>query len=202
MPEEAKSDFIGKYVCYDAIDGGACWGRIKAEAKVNTVNGLVDVFILSGRLVRYKRARQGTTLKVGTPDDGFRTMSQVDGGKLESDLVFEVRRFNGDTILWKSGINVEKDVIDIEQFVNRVSTDDLFLAVMRGRDSGSTAKTALELGIEALCGAVQACDKKAAPADTESIEPRLKEELKKRLEGETDGQRDCGSERGNGTETP
>ena len=41
---------MGKYVCYGLSDGSFTWGRIKAEATVNTPNGPKEVFILTDRM--------------------------------------------------------------------------------------------------------------------------------------------------------
>lgn len=44
------SGFVGKYVYYGDKEGGFCFGRIVAEAKVNTADGIKEVFILEDRM--------------------------------------------------------------------------------------------------------------------------------------------------------
>lgn len=98
--------FIGKYVCYGNADGLFCWGRIKAEAEVNTVEGPREVFILEGRMSGPYRA----------------------GGE-------KIRKFKGDTILRKDMIDLEKDIFDKESGgLGTLTDDDLFLLVLKSRE--------------------------------------------------------------------
>lgn len=95
------SGFIGKYVCYGNDAGMFCWGRIKDEAEVNTVDGPKEVFILDQRM--------------SGPHVGME----------------RIRCHKGDTILQKDKIDLEKDVFDrdVREF-EAVSNEDLFLIVL------------------------------------------------------------------------
>jgi hypothetical protein len=94
--------FVGKYVCYGNKDGMFCWGRIKAEVEVNTMEGPKEAFILDERMSGPYSA----------------------GG-------CRIRKFKGDTVLRKDKINIETDIFDrdVREF-DGISNDDLFLLVM------------------------------------------------------------------------
>jgi len=48
-----NSPYVGKYVCFGLSDGSFTWGRIKADAVVNTPNGPKEVFVLTDRMTCY-----------------------------------------------------------------------------------------------------------------------------------------------------
>ena len=103
---------IGKYVCYrNSETGGFCWGRIKAEAQVNTVDGKRDAFVLTDILICHDPKRKS----------------------LESP--------RGDRLIQKRMLNLEADVIEKSGVFKDVSTEDLFLLLMNGEMSaGECAK--------------------------------------------------------------
>lgn len=155
MDEKKKSEYIGKYVCYDRIDGGACWGRIKDEAKVNTIHGEKEVFILCDRWVRYSSCKNKGDFRTFFPDlDNLRnrqTMVMSKDGMVApeyGDIFFEVSRVNGDSTLRKEMIDLEKDVIDAEELIRRAGVEVVFRAVLAAR--GSDFKSAAEMGVNAL----------------------------------------------------
>ena len=45
MNEEISKEHVGKYVCYQQADGGACWGRVKNQGIVNTLKGEREVHV-------------------------------------------------------------------------------------------------------------------------------------------------------------
>jgi hypothetical protein len=53
--QEREKPYVGKYVVYNRMDGGACFGLIVDEGFVNTLNGEREVFLLDKRIVRYSR---------------------------------------------------------------------------------------------------------------------------------------------------
>jgi len=173
MEPEVKSEFLGKYVCYNSIDGGACWGRIKDECKVNTMTGEKDAFILENRVVAHLGAKQGMTAKV-FPIGGAvssRTMSMNPAtGQLSDDLEIQVTHIRGDTILRKDQIDLTRDVIDLDDFWGRVPEDTLFLALVGCRESEEFKNKALEIGLNKLLGS------------DHGLQERVKQELKTRME--------------------
>jgi hypothetical protein len=111
------SEFIGKYVCYGNDAGMFCWGRIKAECEINTVEGHKDAFIMDQRMS-------------GPHGSGER-----------------IRKYKGDTILRKDVINLETDIFDrdVREF-NEVTNDDLFLLVMDSEVGLEALKSMKSLG--------------------------------------------------------
>jgi len=93
--------YIGKYVCHGNNCGQFCWGHIKDECSVNTVGGPKEAFILDQRM--------------SGPYPGYP----------------RIRRFNGDTILRKDQIDLEKDVFtdDVREF-KTITDEELFLMVL------------------------------------------------------------------------
>ena len=180
MPDEKKSPFIGKYICYNAVDGGACWGRIKAECKINTMTGEKEAFILEGRMVAYQRGLMGMTVKffkTGMLLPSKTAAMDPQTGQMTDDVGMEVRRCKGDTLIRKDVIDLERDVIDLGEFHERfenllgnLSEDTLFMALMRGQSEGLCGNKALELGLNQLMGS------------DAGLEERVKQELKKRME--------------------
>ena len=47
---EIDKSFVGKYVCYATHDGSFTWGRIKDCGDYNTMNGRVDILILTDQI--------------------------------------------------------------------------------------------------------------------------------------------------------
>jgi hypothetical protein len=155
---QEKSSYIGKYVCYDQLDGGACWGRIKDEAKVNTMKGEKEVFILENRWVRYASTMDRGRFRVFYPDasnsPARRIMIQGKDGLRDpepGEVQFEVYKVRGDSTLRKEMINLEKDIIDAEELIRRVGVEVIFRAVLAGRDAGlADCRSAMEIGLQSL----------------------------------------------------
>jgi len=139
-------DFVGKYVCYDALDGGACWGRIKDCVVINTQNGEKDAFILEDRWVRYARGASRKRYRLFHDDDRF-----------DSKVQFVVEKNNGDSILRCDQIDLDKDVVSIGEFLSAIDTETLFLAFMAGQGQGVDGSKALEIGIRVLLESGEEC---------------------------------------------
>lgn len=168
------SEYVGKFVCYDRADGGACWGRIKEEAYVNTMEGEKEVFILDRRYNRYRRTKDLRRFRQFFPgmssvgcDPGMSSAGSTVEGE---ELFLEVRRIKGDTILHKDAIDLERDIVDIDDMLKEVDEEELFKAVLnvscrkeiRGKD-------AFEIGVQALL-------------NDPSLSDEAKRDLKKRME--------------------
>lgn len=162
--EKPKSEYIGKFVCYDQADGGCCWGRIKDEAEVNTMSGYKEVFILSDRFVRYVRGKNVSRFRRFYPDIANSMMSKPmemgkDGKLKDGDFFHEVRKVKGDTTLRKEMIDLDKHIIDLSDLLTVMSEDELFKIIltpripdneMAGSVEGIDGETALEIGIQAV----------------------------------------------------
>lgn len=98
---------MGKYVCYGNEEGLFCWGRIKAEAEVNTIEGPKAVFILDERMS-------------GPYSAGER-----------------IKHHRGDTLLYRDRIDIEKDVFDrdMREF-DMLTNEDLFLMALDAPEVG------------------------------------------------------------------
>jgi len=161
--ERTHSEYIGKYVCYDQADGGACWGRIKDEAKVNTMKGEKEVFILADRYVRYVRGKSLKDFRRYYPDMNdpalWKPMSKNDP---DSEFFHEVRKIKGDSTLRKEMIDLDKDIVDLSDILSVVSEEVLFKAVL-SRSSGQVGgRNALEIGIRSLIADSSMSDEAAA----------------------------------------
>ena len=97
-------DFVGKYVCYGSETGGFCWGKIKAEVKVNTPKGEKPAFILTDRLTC-----------VGPPY-----------------TVGNVSRHDRDTLIRQDLLNLETDVIDRDISLSQLNDEEIFVVMMGG----------------------------------------------------------------------
>lgn len=148
--------YIGMYVCYDQMDGGACWGRIKDEAVVNTMYGEREVFILTDRYVRTPttsdRKRFGQFYPDAVNDPNLRKpVQQGSQGVEEPEVTMRVMKVRGDTTVRKEMLNLESDVVDIGDALENVDEDTLFKAVLDARADGQVdGKTAFEIGMSAL----------------------------------------------------
>lgn len=163
------SEFKGKYVCYQQADGGACWGRIKDEAVVNKIDGEKEVFVLTDRYVRYVRSVDKKYFRQFYPQGltGPRESKDLQGGE----LFHEVRKVKGDTTIHKDMIDLDKDVVDVSEFLDMIDKDTLFKAILGAREGGAlSGKTAVEIGIRSLA------------ADDNKMSAVVKEELQRRLE--------------------
>lgn len=147
-------NYIGKYVCYNSIDGGCCWGRIKDEGFVTKLDGEHAVFILEDRYQRYQRTGDLRNFRTVFPSvrDG-----KVDPGasfsktlNLSDELYFEVRKVRGDSTLWKELVDLEHDIVDLEDVFKEVDKDELFKAVLSPRNGEVNGKTAMEIGIQSI----------------------------------------------------
>jgi hypothetical protein len=172
MSEDPKTH-IGKYVCYNAVDGGMCWGRIKAVCKINTMSGEKPAFILDGRVVGYLKAKSGLTIKMMKPGCtlpyGTKAMNQ-NNGQTSDDLEIEVRRIKGDTLLRLDVIDIQRDIITIDEALSKISDDALFIMLVSAKAKADSIQggNALEIGLSELMG-----------EDGTSV---LKQELSKRME--------------------
>jgi len=171
-----NEEFQGKYVCYDANDGGACWGRIKCACTVNTMDGEKPAFILEDRYVRYARGTDAKRYYRYYPmGDGASGVSVGDDG-LPEELWFQVKKVRGDSVLRFDQIDLERDVISMVGFEG-VSTDLLFLVFMAGREQGSVdGKSAIEIGLRSLMQSTEG----------RQLQERLKQELTERMEESDD----------------
>jgi len=167
-----ESNYIGKFVCYDQADGGACWGRIKDEAVVNTMAGEKEVFILTDRYVRYVLGQNIKQFRRFYPDIDSSPMSKPmeldkDGKLQDGDFFHEVRKVRGDSTLRKEMIDLETDIVDLSDIIGLVDEETLFKAVLA---SGPVkGKTAREIGILALM-------------ENKELSEMVKAELKSRLQ--------------------
>jgi len=181
--ELERPNYVGRFVCYEQLDGGACWGKIKDLVYINTQNGEKPAFILTNRIVRYSRNKNVKTFRRFYPNynEGDLSLSRpVDAGSdgLEDGDYFLENRFIGrDSLLRLDSINVERDVVDCSKFLDLLSEGDLFLAVLRGNidyeaNNNKTlvgGQNILEIGLRCLLA-------------TEF--EKVKEELNKRLNHE------------------
>lgn len=163
---------VGKYVCYNSVDGGACWGRIKAECKVNTMGGEKEAFILEDRVVAHLTATLGVTAKVfSAGSTNSRTMATNPfNGQLSDEVEVSVTHVKGDTLIRKDVIDLAKDVIDLDDFWGKVPEDKLFVALIQGREGPFFQNKALEIGLNKLLGS------------DFGLKERVKQELKARME--------------------
>jgi hypothetical protein len=155
-------DFIGKFVCYDQMDGGACWGRIKDEAIVNTMKGEKEVFILEHRYVRYWRTKNVKNFRKFFPGfavDDFTSSSPMihetsegeDKAKEEEELFLEVRKVRGDSTLRKEMIDLDNDIVDLDDILGVVDDETLFKAILSAKAGADVSgKNAMEIGLNAL----------------------------------------------------
>jgi hypothetical protein len=85
-------------------DGGFCFGKIKAEARVNTLDGEDGAFILTERKTC-----------MGPPY----TINRIESHRR-------------DTLLLKSKINLDKDVIERNNILDELTDDEMFVLIMGG----------------------------------------------------------------------
>lgn len=172
MPNEEQINFIGKYVCYNSVDGGACWGRIKAECKINTMDGEKEAFILEHRVVAHLKACQGVTAKsynIGSRNSRTQALNPFNG-QTSDEVEVSVTHIKGDTLIRKDVIDLTKDVIDLDDFWGKVPEDKLFVALVQGREGPFFQNPALEIGLNKLLGS------------DFGLKERVKQELKARME--------------------
>jgi len=154
--------YQGRFVCHDVLDGGSCWGKVKEVVYVNTQEGLKLAFVLNDRYVRYSR---GTDLKRFRQ---FHVASKPD------ETFFSVRNVPGDSILQMDKIDLETDIVNIDERLEGMDSDSLFLIFMKGREQVVEGKSAMEIGMKHLMSADKEFDDK------------LKRELQSRLNVETE----------------
>jgi len=159
--------YVGKLVLHKAANGGICMGRIKAECKVNSMKGEKGAFILEGRVVGYLRDSAGN-VPVPTKVQMRKALQQDGAG-----YFFHIQRINGDSILHTDSIDLEKDVVTVERFLGRMSSDELFVVILAGRSVDLDDKALGEF-IEVLVAADKDGDFMAA----------MKSELERRMEHE------------------
>jgi hypothetical protein len=147
------SEYIGKFVCYNQADGGACWGRIKDEAIVNSMDGEKEVFILEHRYVRYLRTKNLNNFRTYFPDlsDLDYSKATIHGDDKKEELFFEIRRIKGDSILHKHMIDLKNDLVDLDDVLAVVDDETLFKAILSAKTGAKIyGKNALEIGLNAL----------------------------------------------------
>jgi hypothetical protein len=157
------SEYIGKFVCYDQMDGGACWGRIKDEAEVNTMNGYKEVFILEGRYVRYLRTKNVKNFRrfyPGFAEGDLEESKAVSTDENDSQMFLEVRKVKGDSTLRKEMIDLENDIVDLDELLEVVDDELLFKSLLTVSDP-CDGKSAAEIGLKALLRSPEISDKAA-----------------------------------------
>lgn len=156
-----EKKYIGKYVCYDRADGGACWGRIKDEgivSKREEVNGKwrhveKEVFILENRYVRYWRTADLKNYRNYYPGASVGDLSLSKPMSLdENDRPFlEVKKVRGDSTLHKEQIDLERDIVDFSDILQVVDDETLFKAMLNNKSCDAvTGRNAREIGLQAL----------------------------------------------------
>ena len=118
MSEEISKEYVGKYVCHQRIDGGACWGKIKDQGFINTMDGEKEMVILTDRYVRYVDPYKRNRF-FGVPTNAIESENGI----------FLVKSIPGDSILRLDVIDVEKDIIDIGDLADLVDNETLFKAL-------------------------------------------------------------------------
>jgi len=175
---EEKS-YIGKYVCYDREDGGACWGRIKDEAiviKRHPETGKMvekEVFILENRYVRYYRTKDLKNFRTFYPNASVGNFSNPQYGKAsgnsfagamdcgDDEVFLETKKVTGDSTLHKDQIDLERDIVDLDDVLGMVDDEVLFKAILGAKGETVDGKTAMEIGLNALLKD-EACSAEAA----------------------------------------
>jgi hypothetical protein len=141
MSNEISKEHVGKYVCYQRADGGACWGRVKDQGFVNTLKGEREVLILTERYVRYERTKNLKEFAYFFPDvlndpHNKKAMRRTEDG-LENfhpeEIFYEVRKVPGDSTLRLEEINAESDLMELDEFLEIVDEKTLFEALLAGR---------------------------------------------------------------------
>lgn len=162
-------NYIGKYVCYQALDGSATFGRIKDETVINTMSGEQPAFIVEDRYTQILVENIQTYRQWYPNMDVNYTKVQTDTGNTPSK--FKIKRIKGDSLVRLSSIDLEKNIIDPKEFLDNCSTEEIFMALVVGRDiaEGDMQDTPM---MEAISlGLMYVHDRED-----------LKEELKKRIE--------------------
>lgn len=145
MSDEISKEHVGKYVCYQRADGGACWGKVTNQGFVNTLNGEREVLILSERYVRYERCKNLSHFRYYFPDvlndpHNKKAVKATGPGEKdfedfkESELFYEVRKVPGDSTLRLEEINPETDLMELDEFLDIVDDKTCFEALMAGRN--------------------------------------------------------------------
>lgn len=152
---------VGKFVCYQRADGGACWGKVKDQGFVNTLKGEREVLILTDRYVRYERGRDLKNFRIFFPDPindpELRKPMKAVGAKEDGsaklqdfqrgELFFEVRLVPGDSTLRLESINEDKDLIDAKDLLEIVNEKTLFQALMAGRTISDALKDGKDMEV-------------------------------------------------------
>jgi hypothetical protein len=176
-PEKRKKEFVGKYVVYDRMDGGACFGRIVDEGVVNTLKGEREVFLLDNRIVRYARTTDQARFRRFFPDAAEPSASvpgslSSDGSFRAGGVFMETSRVKGVTTLRKESIDLERDVVDASDLLELVDDETLFLALLGGRERGvPVGRDAAEMGLMDMLA-----------SDSSPFREEVKAELARRLE--------------------
>lgn len=172
------NDFIGKYVCYDQMDGGACWGRIKDEAVVNTMNGEKSVFILTDRYVRYLTGdNDDRDLRRFYPDPSlqptmYKSMQKTPQGieDICENRQYGIKKIYGESTIRVESLDLENDIVDLNDILSIVGEEKLFGELLKSfqNDNEINGKTALEIGLYVLL-------------DDEELSQIVKDKIKKHL---------------------
>lgn len=154
--------YVGKYVCFDRADGGACWGRIKDVGLINTRDGEKEVFILENRYVRYWRTHDLKNFRTFFPGASAGDLSMSMPGKMangsfasangceKNELFLEVSKVRGDSTLHLDQIDLENDIVDLSDVLDLVDDDKLFKAILGAKGEAVNGKNALEIGVMSL----------------------------------------------------
>lgn len=119
--------YKGKIVVYRNVDGGFCYGRIKDEVVVNTMEGEKAAFILEDRIVGYLCDAKG---KVEFPRNQLLTSAICQDGK---EFFLRTTHVPRDSILRLDAIDVEKDIMAFDDLLGQFTDDELFVIILVGK---------------------------------------------------------------------
>lgn len=97
-------DYIGKYVCYGNLEGGFCWGKIKAVVKVNSPKGERQAFVLTDRMTCLRPPYTAGNVK----------------------------HHDHDTLVRFDVLNLERDVIERDACMSQLNDEEMFVVMMGG----------------------------------------------------------------------
>lgn len=137
--KEMNRLYGGRFVCYDAVDGSACWGRIKEVVYVNSQKGLMLAFVLNDRYVKYRAGLNQLAFLRFHPQG-------IQGPPKEH---YRIREVRGDSILRFDQIDLEENVVDLEDEFNGMNSDELFFLYMKGKEEAEK-NSARDIGVNSL----------------------------------------------------
>ena len=170
--ELLECDFKGQYVCFGREDGTFCWGKIEDEIPVNTPDGPRTNFVLSGMIT--------CSIPMGTPgpvahatNAGAKiSNAAVAGASAKKNNKLVLTQHKGDRLVRRDSLNMKRDVMDLEEILEGLTNDEMFIFVMRMRLEDITGiplgvRNMVQQGIDTL---------------PEAAEQRAIEMLKERME--------------------